>query len=112
MSKPLDKIDVDKIQRQIIGDFADIISKEIDQSQMVIKGFLWKALRKWQKEHGMTHSDTERDFITPDERIQQTKEIFEIFRFTIVSSIDINSKALETAIRNSLRHYEQHYANR
>ena len=113
MTKPLEKIDVDKVQRQIIGDFADIIAEETNISQMVIKGFLWKALRIWQKTHGMTHSDTEKESsITPAERIQQTKDIFEIFKPKITESTEIKIDALESGIKKSLRHYEQKYANR
>ncbi len=113
MAKSLEKIDVDKVQRQIIGDFADIISKETNLSKMVIKGFLWKSLRKWQEIHGMTHSDTEKDTtISPEERIQQTTEIFELFKPQVISSAEVDEKDLEFAIKKSLRHYEQKYANR
>ena len=113
MTKPLEKIDVDKVQRQIIGDFAGIIAKETNTSEMVIKGFLWKALRSWQKKHGMTHSDTEKESsISPTERIQQTIQIFEIFKPKIFESMEIDDKALKSGIKKSLNHYEQQYANR
>jgi len=113
MVKPLEKIDVDNVQRRIIGDFADIISKETSLSKMVIKGFLWKSLRKWQETHGMTHSDTEKDTsISPEERIRQTEQIFELFKPQVISSAAIDEKDLEFAIKKSLHHYEQEYANR
>ncbi len=112
MAKPLERIDVDKIQRQIIGEFAEIIAQETELSRMVIKGFLWKALRKWQKIHGMTHSDTEKDEISPAERIQQTKEIFDIFRPTVISSTKVEEKFLASGIKKALQHYEQYFANR
>ncbi|PWI48052.1 hypothetical protein CEE45_08480 [Candidatus Heimdallarchaeota archaeon B3_Heim] len=58
---PLEKIEVDSEQKKIIEDFADIISGETGLTVLVVKRFLWKSLREWQKVHGMTHSDTEKD---------------------------------------------------
>ena len=110
---PFEKIDMNKVQRQIIEDFSEIYFLRNDISKMAIKGFLWKSLREWQKAHGMTHSDTEKDATSSStDRIQQTKEIFAIFKPQVTSSTDINHRTLDVGIRKSLCHYELQYANR
>lgn len=110
---PLEKIEVDSIQKKIIEDFTEIISEEIDLSKMAIKGFLWKFLREWQKAHGMTHSDTEKNATSsPADRIQQIKEIFAIFKSQVTFSTDIDHKTLDVGLKKSLHHNELLYANR
>ncbi|MHA2388383.1 MAG: hypothetical protein ACXACW_06640 [Candidatus Hodarchaeales archaeon] len=114
MSKsPLEKIKVDQVQKKIIEDFADIISEETGLTVLVIKGFLWKTLRQWQKTHGMTITDTEKGSgSSPNERIQQATDILNICKSKIESSTDVNIEDLETGIKKSIRHYDTHYAKR
>ena len=114
MSKsPLEKIEVDSVQKKIIKDFADIISGETGLTVLVVKGFLWKSLRQWQKAHGITITETEKGSgSSPSERIEQATEILAICESKIESSTDVNKEALETGIKKSIRLYGTQYANR
>ena len=109
----LQKIEIDSVQRKIINDFGDIISKEINLSVTVVKGFLWKALREWQSVHGMSVIDTEKGSgSSPNERVNQAKQILSIFRTHFLESAGIDDKLLDLGISKSIRHYLSHYANR
>ncbi|MFX0123103.1 MAG: hypothetical protein ACFFAE_05655 [Candidatus Hodarchaeota archaeon] len=107
------KIITDEIQRQIIDDFAAIISEEISVKQMVVKGFLWRALREWQKQHEITILETERgDGSTPEERIKQASEILNICLSDMKVLVEDEFQALETGIKRALEHYIIHYSER
>lgn len=109
----LNSIVADSIQKKIIDDFGTIISKEIPISKMAIKGYLWWALKEWQKLHGMTILDTETGVgSTPDERIKQATEILNTFKSQIIDSIKDDLEALNKGITNALNHYIKYYANR
>lgn len=109
----LQKIEIDSVQRNIIKDFGDIISKEINLSVTVVKGFLWKALREWQNVHGISVLDTEKNSgSSPKERVKQAKQILSIFRNYFLESAEIDDKQLDFGISKSIRHYLGHYANR
>ncbi len=114
MSKsPLEKIKVDSIQKKIIEEFADIIADETDLTVLVVKGFLWKSLRQWQKEHGLTITDTETGTgSSPKDRIQQATEILAICNTKIETGTDTEKEALAQGIKKSIKHYTTHYANR
>ncbi|MHA1966459.1 MAG: hypothetical protein ACW964_01530 [Candidatus Hodarchaeales archaeon] len=112
-SNQLHKIQMDNIQRKIINDFGDIISKETELSITVVKGFLWKALREWQTIHGISIIDTEKGSgSSPGDRIRQAKEILNIFKTLLTESTDIDTKLLDRGISKSIRHYLSNYANR
>ena len=109
----LQKIEIDSVQRNIIYDFGDIISKEINISVTGVKGFLWKALREWQSVHGMSVIETEKGSgSSPNERVMQAKQILSIFRTHFVESAGVDDKLLDLGISKSIRHYLSHYANR
>ncbi len=109
----LQKIEIDSVQRKIINDFGDIISKEINYSVTVVKGFLWKALREWQSAHGMSVIDTEKGSgSSPNERVKQAKQILSIFKTHFLESSEKDDKLLDRGISKSIRHYLFHYANR
>lgn len=106
-------IKADDIQKQIIAEFAEIISKEIPVTKMAVKGYLWRSLRKWQKKHEMDLIDTETgEGSSPDERIKQAKEILEIFESQVNKTFKDDSAALHTGIINALDHYKKNYAYR
>ena len=112
-SYQLQRIEIDNIQRKIINDFGEIITKEIDLPLTVVKGFLWKALRDWQANHGMTIIDTERGSgSSPNERIRQAKQILATFKTLLTESTDLDAKIIDRGISKSIRHYLFHYANR
>ena len=107
------KIMTDEIQRKIINDFAIIISEEITLKKMVIKGFLWRALREWQNRHEVTILDTEKGGgSTPKERIQQASEILQICLNDMKGLVENEIHALEIGINNALKHYITNYSDR
>ncbi len=107
------KIITDDIQRKIIEDFATIIAEEISMKKMVIKGFLWRALREWQKRHELTILDTEKEGgSTPEERIKQASEILHICLNEMKDLVEDETQALETGINEALKHYITNYAER
>ena len=107
------KIITDEIQRKIIDDFATIISEEISVKKMVIKGFLWRALREWQKRHKITILDTEKTSrSTPEERIKQASEILDICMNEMRELVEDETQALETGINKALTHYITKYSER
>ncbi|MHA1976576.1 MAG: hypothetical protein ACW98F_15935 [Candidatus Hodarchaeales archaeon] len=114
MSKsPLEKIQVDSVQKKIIEEFADIIVDSTDLTVLVIKGFLWKSLRQWQKEHGVTISDTETGSgSSSSERIQQATEILALCQSKLESMTNVDKKGLETGIQKAIQHYKTEYSNR
>ncbi len=114
MSKsPLEKIQVDSVQKKIIEEFADIVSEETGIAVIIIKGFLWKSLRKWQKDHGLTITETEKGSgSSPAERITQAREILDISKSKIQSGTDVDKTALSKGIDKALQHYKTHYAKR
>lgn len=57
---PIERLELDRIQRKIIDKYIDRVSQEIDLSKTIFKGFLWKLIRKWQKIHGVTLLETEK----------------------------------------------------
>ncbi len=106
-------IKADEIQKKIIDEFAVIISKEISVTKMAVKGYLWRSLRKWQKQHEMGLIETEAGAgSSPDERINQAKEILEIFETQINKTFKDDSDALHTGVINALNHYKKNYAYR
>ncbi|MFW9905200.1 MAG: hypothetical protein ACFFFH_12750 [Candidatus Thorarchaeota archaeon] len=107
------KIIADGIQRKIIDDFAAIISENISIQQRIIKGFLWRALRKWQENHEMTILDTERGVgSTPEERIKQASEILDLCYKDMEYSASDELEGLKTGINKALQHYIRKYSER
>lgn len=107
------KIMTDEIQRKIIDDFAIIISEEITLKKMVIKGFLWRALREWQNQNEITILDTEKEEgSTPEERIHQASEILQICLNDMKNIVENEIQALETGVNNALKHYITNYSER
>ena len=107
------KIVADKVQRKIIDDFATIISENISLKQRVVKGFLWRALRKWQEAHEMTILDTEQEAgSTPEERIKQASEILDICYKEMENSATDELEGLKTGINKALKHYRKEYSER
>ncbi|MFX1515854.1 MAG: hypothetical protein ACFFC6_06065 [Promethearchaeota archaeon] len=107
------KIVTDSVQRKIIDDFATIISENISLQQRIIKGFLWRALRKWQEAHEMTIQDTEEGLgSTPEERIKQASEILDLCYKEMENSATDELEGLKTGIKKALQHYVKEYSER
>jgi len=107
------KIIADRVQRKIIDDFATIISENISIKQRIIKGFLWRALRKWQEAHEMTILDTEQGVgSTPEERIKQATEILDICFEEMKGLATDEKEELRAGINKALQHYIRNYSER
>ncbi|UCG00691.1 MAG: hypothetical protein JSW11_13860 [Candidatus Heimdallarchaeota archaeon] len=107
------KIITDEVQKKIIDEFATIISEKITLKKMVIKGFLWQALRKWQETHEMTILETEKGGgSSPEERIKQASEILDICFNEMRYSVKSEVEALKTGIDEAIQHYTRNYAER
>ncbi len=101
-----------KVQKQIIDDYASIMSDQISMKKMVIKDFFWRASREWQKIHKMTILDTEKDSqSTPDERIKQASEILNLCKLELKSLVKDGPETLENSFNDALNHYIKNYAN-
>ena len=110
---PYRKIIADGVQRKIIDDFATIISENISLKQRIIKGYLWRVLRKWQETHEMTIQDTEQGIgSTPEERIKQAAEILDLCYKEMKGTATDEVEELRTGIDKALQHYINNYANR
>ena len=109
----LQKIELDSTQKQIINDFAEIFNEQTNLSQTMLKGFLWKSLREWQSKNDMTIEETEKGSgSSPAERIQQAKEILEIFSDYLLKSTSVDTQDIELSSKKAIRHYTFNYANR
>jgi hypothetical protein len=107
------KIIADGMQRKIIDDFATIISENISIEQRVIKGFLWRALRKWQEAHKMTILETEKGIgSTSEERIKQASDILDFCYKEMEYSATDELEGLKTGISKALQHYKRKYSER
>jgi len=83
-SDEFEQVKTDDIQKQITNMLAELISSKITLNKMVIKGFLWKAMREWQVSHNSTVMNTEDgDSSSPRARITQITEMLHIFKSKI-----------------------------
>ena len=110
---PRQRLELDEIQKKIIDEFADIVSQEIPLSKTIIKGFLWRSIRQWQKNHGMTILETEQGSgSTIEERKLQATQIFDIFKKQVEKSTKVDHTDLEAGIAKALDSYMATYAKR
>jgi hypothetical protein len=107
------RIELDKIQSKIIGEFADIVSQEVDLSKTIVKGFYWKAIREWQEIYKKTLSETEQGQGSSfEERKLQANQISDIFRSKVLESTRTDPKSLEVGIKKAINSYLTTYAKR
>ena len=107
------RIELDKIQGNIIDEFADIVSQEIDLSKTIVKGFYWKAIREWQIINRKTLIETEKGSGSSfEERIAQANQISDIFRSKVKESTRTDHKSLEVGIKKAIDNYMETYAKR
>ena len=110
---PRQRLELDEIQKKIIEEFADIVSQEIPLSKTIIKGFLWRSIRQWQKNHGMTILETEQGSgSTFEERKTQATQIFDIFKDQVKKSTKVDHADLEVGIAKAIDSYMATYAKR
>ena len=111
-----ERILTDETQKEIVEDLVSIISEKTSIRRMVIKGFLWRAMREWQKEHKMTILDTETGSgSTTQERIKQTTEILGKCKDKMRHLVEDDPNAFETlesSFKDALNHYIEHYSKR
>lgn len=117
--KNLDKIKADQTQKEVIQGMATVLSKNIlnregeNISVPVIKGFLWRALRNWQKKYGITVEDTETgEGSSPSERINQARQILALFKTEVLSVRGIDTQTVDIGIFETMKFYEKNYARR
>ncbi len=111
-----ERIFIDETQKEIAENLALFLSEKTSIKKMVIKGFLWRALREWQKEHKMTILDTETGLgSTSDERIKQATDIFSKCKNQMKYLVEDDPNALkrlENSFDEALNFYIKHYSKR
>jgi len=115
IEKNLDKLEVSKLQQQIIQEKGEIMSKILDMASLSVRGFFVLALVEWQKQVGMTVKESESPAETSrEQRKREAEEIFVIFRKKIARVLTRTGKfhLLDEAIETALRHYVRKYADR
>lgn len=102
----------DKMQKRLMADLAEIISKKSKIPLMLTKGFILRSLLSWQEKTDLTIEDTETSLnSTPPERISQIKEILSIFHLQAQKIIlESQEDDLNTAVQNAIMFYEENYA--
>jgi len=93
IDKNLDMLEVSKLQRQIIQEKGEIMSKILDMNSLSVRGFFVLALVEWQKQVGMTVKESEAPIETDrEQRIREAEEIFVIFRKKIARVLSRQGK--------------------
>jgi len=110
----LERIQANPVQKEIISHFAKIISSQISVPEIAVKGFLWKALRDWQLENGMTIAETEIGHgSSRSERIKQADDILQLLNKMLTKVIKKEESAsLTLALDECLTYYIENYADR
>lgn len=117
MSKnEFERIFTDETQKEIADDLASLISERTSMKKMVIKGFLWRAMREWQKEHKMTIMETETGLgSTSEERIKQSTEILSKCKAQMRHLVEDDPNALkmlDKSFDDALKYYIERYSKR
>ena len=93
----------------------DSFAESLDIPNLTTRGFIALACLDWQKKVKMTTAEAETKLpTTADSRIQQTIEIFEIFKKKISRVLRIKNKEhlIDSAIKKALKVYIEVYASR
>jgi len=115
IDKNLDMLEVSKLQRQIIQEKGEIMSKILDMNSLSVRGFFVLALVEWQKQVGMTIKESEHQSETnKDQRKSEADQIFPIFRKKITRVLKTKKRLhlLDEAIEAARNHYDKNYSNR
>jgi hypothetical protein len=113
----LQSVKMDLTQRQIINEFAKMFSEPLEVSEFATRGFLRRALAKWQEKNAMTLSETESKVkSTPEDRIRQCEEILDCFAIEIQDMLQYmpprKKEILEEKKKDVLAFYTEKYAHR
>ena len=93
----------------------DSFADSLDLPNLTTRGFIALSCLDWQKKVKMTTAEAETKLpTTADSRIQQTIEIFEIFKKKIYRVLRIKNKEnlIDSAIEKALKLYIEDYASR
>ena len=112
------QVKMDETQTKIINEWTKLFAEALEVSELSIKGFLRRGLKEFQEKRGMTIEDTERGDSppTPEERIQESKEILEHFEDKMKNMVkfmsDEKKQILHDTLQRALDHYKENYAYR
>jgi len=110
-----DKLEFTENQKEMGKRLGDSFADSLDLPNLTTRGFIAISCLDWQKKVKMTTAEAETKLpTTADSRIQQTIEIFEIFKKKISRVLRIKNKEnlIDSAIEKALKLYIEDYASR
>jgi len=110
-----DKLEFTENQKEMGKRLGDSFAESLGLPNLTTRGFIAIACLDWQKKVKMTTAEAETKLpTTADSRIQQTIEIFEIFKKKISRVLRIKNKEhlIDSAIKKALKLYIEVYASR
>jgi hypothetical protein len=110
-----DKLEFTENQKEMGKRLGDSFADSLDLPNLTTRGFIALSCLDWQKKVKMTTAEAETKLpTTADSRIQQTIEIFEIFKKKISRVLRIKNKEnlIDSAIEKALKLYIEDYASR
>ena len=110
-----DKLEFTENQKEMGKRLGDSFADSLDLPNLTTRGFIAISCLDWQKKVKMTTAEAETKLpTTADSRIQQTIEIFEIFKKKIYRVLRIKNKEnlIDSAIEKALKLYIEDYASR
>ncbi len=110
-----DKLEFTENQKEMGKRLGDSFAESLDLPNLTTRGFIALACLDWQKKVKMTTAEAETKLpTTADSRIQQTIEIFKIFKKKISRVLRIKNKEhlIDSAIKKALKLYIEAYASR
>jgi hypothetical protein len=73
-------------QREIVEDLSAIIAEKSGLEEIPLRGFFWRSLKQWQKDHRSPASVVRQ--MDPEERVDAAFEIFRNFRDLVSPTLD------------------------
>ncbi len=75
-------------QRGIIDELSTVIGEKSGLSSPVLRGFFWRSMRSWQRQHRKPTSAVRE--MAPAERIRAAREIFESLKELVTATLASN----------------------
>jgi hypothetical protein len=115
IERTFERLEFTETQRQMGRHLGDSLAESLELPNITTRGFIAMACLEWQKKAKMTTAEAEAKLpTTAESRIQQTTEIFDIFKKKVSRVVKMRKKEhlLDSAIEKAMKLYIEEYASR